>query len=338
MDPFGGFVKRQWVWFALPVAVVAVFSFSPDVVAAFGLVPAAAVLLAVGSGGAVWRLRVSARNRAAASEDGFGGWLPLPTDHDHDRRIDFAAETGRLRRVARRAAAFVLVWMALAGAGAADLVLLDKAADELLATGARTTGEVVSVQTFTRGGMTFEVRFESRTAKIVRDSKNSYTVGGRVTVVYDRADPDRVRTLVEENKSQFLVNLGYVLLVAGSLGTLFAAVAAVGWWGRARAVAVTGWRNATVDIVRVFARNGRSLRRPPPEIHVRYREGTGIVLKAMSSTHGATALADFTDRLAWVGGWGRHMVVLFPNGPRRPGPYAVPAFALDLRTEGGGRR
>jgi hypothetical protein len=186
--------------------------------------------------------------------------------------------------------------------------------------------------------MTFEVRFESRTAKIVRDSKNSYTVGGRVTVVYDRADPDRVRTLVEENKSQFLVNLGYVLLVAGSLGTLFAAVAAVGWWGRARAVAATGWRNATVDIVRVFARNGRSLRRPPPEIHVRYREGTGIVLKAMSSTHGATALADFTDRLAWVGGWGRHMVVLFPNGPRRPGPYAVPAFALDLRTDGGGRR
>jgi hypothetical protein len=202
------------VWFALPVAVVTVFAFSPDVVAAFGLVPAIAVLLAVGSGGAVWRLRVSARNRAAASEDGFGGWLPLPTDHD--RRIDCAAETGRLRRVARRAAAFVLVWMALAGA--ADLVLLDKAADELLATGARTTGEVVSVQTFTRGGMTFEVRFESRTAKIVRDSKNSYTVGGRVTVVYDRADPDRVRTLVEENKSQFLVNLGYVLLVAGSRG------------------------------------------------------------------------------------------------------------------------
>ncbi|VVJ21889.1 Uncharacterised protein [Amycolatopsis camponoti] len=338
MDPFGGFVQRRWLWFALPAAVVAVFAFSPDVVAAFGLVPAVAVLVAVGSGGAIWRLRVSARNRAAASEDGFGGWLPLPTDHDHDRRIDFTAETGRLRRVARRAAAFVLVWMALAGAGAGDLVLLDKVADELLATGARTTGEVVSVQTFTRGGMTFEVRFESRTAKIDRDSKNSYTVGERVTVIYDRDDPDRVRTLVEENKSQFLVNLGYVLLVAGSLGTLFAVLAAVGWRGRARAVAATGWRNATVDIVRVFARNSRSLRRPPPEIHVRFREGTGIVLKAMSSTHGANALADFTDRLAWVGGWGRHMVVLFPNGPRRPGPYAVPAFALNLRTEGGGRR
>lgn len=338
MDPFGGFVKRRWVWFALPAAVVAVFAFSPVVVAAFGLLPAVAVLLALGSGGAVWRLRVSVRNRAAASEDGFGGWLPLPTDHDHDRRIDFAAETGRLRRVARRAAAFVLVWMALAGAGAADLVLLDKAADELLATGARTTGEVVSVQTFSRGGMTFEVRFESRTAKIVRDSKNSYIAGERVTVIYDRADPDRVRTLVEEKKSQFLVNLGYVLLVAGSLATLFAVLAAVGWWGRARAVAATGWRNATVDIVRVVARNSRALRRPPPEIHVRYREGTGIVLKAMSSTHGANALADFTDRLAWVGGWGRHMVVLFPNGPRRPGPYAVPAYALTQRTEGGGHR
>ncbi|WP_370964477.1 hypothetical protein [Amycolatopsis sp. cg9] len=208
------------------------------------------------AGGVAWRLRGPVRNRAAASEDGFGGWLPLPTDHD--RRIGFAAETGRLRRVAGRAAAFVLVWMALARAGAAALVLLDEAADELLATGART-------------------------AKIVRDSKNSNFVGERVIVVHDRPrprPPDRVRTLVEENKSRFLVNLGYVLLVAGSLGTLFAVLAAVGWWGRARAVAATGWRNATVDVVRVSAGNGRSLRRAPPEIHVRYREGTGIVLKA----------------------------------------------------------
>jgi hypothetical protein len=339
MDPFGGFVKRRWVWFALPVAVVTVFAFSPDGVAAFGVVAEVAVLVAVGAGCAVWRLRVSARNRAAARENGFAGWLPPPTGHDHDRRIDFAAETGRLRRVALRAAAFVLAWLALAGAGAADLVLLDKAADDLLATGARTTGEVVSVRTYSRdGGMTFEVRYGARTAEIVRDSKDSYLVGERVTVVFDPAEPDRVRTTKEENKSGFLVNLGYVLLVAGSLGTLFAAVAAVGWWGRARAVAVTGWRNATVDIVRVFARSSRSMRRPPPEIHVRYREGTGIVLKAMSSTHGANALADFTDRLAWVGGWGRHMVVLFPNGPSRPGPYAVPAYALNLRTEGGGRR
>ncbi|MEV7094676.1 hypothetical protein AB0M80_17755 [Amycolatopsis sp. NPDC051045] len=85
--------------------------------------------------------------------------------------------------------------------------------------------------------------------------------------------------------------------------------------------------------MRVFS--GTVLRRPPPEIHVRYREGTGIVLRAVSSTHGANALADFTDRLAWVGGWGRDVVVLFPNGPRRPGPYAVPATAMMLRTEGG---
>ncbi|SEC22530.1 hypothetical protein SAMN04489727_3013 [Amycolatopsis tolypomycina] len=112
----------------------------------------------------------------------------------------------------------------------------------------------------------------------------------------------------------------------------------MGWWGRARAVAATGWRNATVDIVRVFVPRHRSLRRPPPDIHVRYREGTGIRLRAMSSTHGANALADFTDRLAWAGGWARHMVVLFPNGPRRPGPYAVPAYALTRRTEGGDHR
>ncbi|HET6704747.1 MAG TPA: DUF3592 domain-containing protein, partial [Amycolatopsis sp.] len=74
-------------------------------------------------------------------------------------------------------------------------------------------------------------------------------------MVYDRADPDRARTTKEKNENRFLVNLGYVLLVAGSLGTPFAA-----WAAR---------------------------RRPPPEIHVRYREGTGIVLRAVLSTHGA---------------------------------------------------
>jgi len=341
MDPFGGFVQRRWVWFVLPVAVVAVFAFSPDVVAAYGMIPVFAVAFAVSAGCValgVWRLRVSARKRAAAGADGFAGWLPPPTGHDHDRRIDFAAETRRLRRIARRAALLVLVWTALVGSGAANLVLLDKAADELLATGARTPGEVVSVREYTRGGMRFEVRYGTRTAEIVRDSKHPYFAGEKVTVIVDRADPDRVRTLSEENKSRFLVNLGIVSIVAGSLGTLFAIWAAFGWWRRARAVAATGWRNATVDIVRVFARNSRSVRRPPPEIHVRYREGTGILLRAVSSTHGANALADFTDRLAWVGGWGRHMVVLFPNGPSRPGPYAVPAYAMTSRTEGGGRR
>ncbi|MET8848789.1 DUF3592 domain-containing protein [Amycolatopsis sp. NPDC004625] len=269
---------------------------------------------------------------------GFESWLPPPTRHDHDRRIDFPAETRRLRRVARRAAALVLVWVALAGAGAADLVLLDRAADDLLATGTRTTGEVVSVQPANRGRLTFEVRYGSRTAEIVRDPKDSYLVGEHVTVVFDPADPDRVRTTEEANEDEFFVNLGYVLAVAGAFGTAVAAVAALGWRGRARAVAATGWRNATVDIVPVFTTTRGGLRRPQPEIHVRYREGTGIRLRAVPSTHGAKALAIFTDRLAWVGGWGRHMVVLFPNGPSRPGPYVVPAVATAKRTEGGGRR
>lgn len=341
MDPFGGFVRRRWVWFALPSAVVAVFSVSPEVVAAYGMVPVLVVASAAVSGCVVLgvrRLRVSARNRAAAGEDGFAGWLPPPTAHDHDRRIDFAAETVRLRRIARRASVLVLVWAALAGAGSAGLVLLDRAADELLATGVRIPGEVVSVQNHSRDGMTFRVRYGTRTATIVRDSKHPYHVGEQVTVIADRADPDRVRTSSEENENEFAVNLGIVSIVAGSLGTPVAALAAVGWWRRARAVAATGWRNATVDIVRVISYHGRSPRRAPPEIHVRYREGTGIRLRAVSSTHGANALADFTDRLAWVGGWGRHMVVLFPNGPRRPGPYAVPAFATTRRTEGGGHR
>ncbi len=276
--------------------------------------------------------------RATASEDGFGAWLPSASAADHDRRIDFAAETARLRPIARRAAALVLVWLAIAGGAATGLVLLDRAADELLAHGVRVSGVVLSVQHYGRGGLTMRVRYGSRTAEIVRGSGNQshdYGVGEVVTVVYDRADPERVRTTEEANEDQFAVNAGIVLLVVGTGGTPIAAWAAIGWRRRARAVAATGWRVATVDVV-PQPPAGRS--RPKPRIHVRYPDGTGLLLRAVLSTHGAKALADFTDRLAWVGGWGAHVVVLFPRGPRRPVPYVVPAAAKTLRTAGGGRR
>jgi hypothetical protein len=92
----------------------------------------------------------------------------------------------------------------------------------------------------------------------------------------------------------------------------------------------TGWRVAAVTVVPDHpVRKGRHT----PDIHVRYRDDSVIALRAATSTHGATVLKNRPDRQAWVGGWGRDMVVLFPYAPRRKRPYAVPVYAMSLREE-----
>ncbi|MFF1606881.1 DUF3592 domain-containing protein [Amycolatopsis sp. NPDC058278] len=351
MDPLRELVRRRSRWLAVAAGGVAVFGFFVVAVTVYLLVVADAgfgsgdisaliVVFAASLGFAglgAWRLRTLAhRIRGTASENGFGAWLPPPSAADHDRRIDFDVETGRVRRTARRAAALLLIWVALVTSGLTGMHLLDEAAGELLATGARVPGVVLSVYTPDKGTRSMQVRYGGRTAKIVRDSGHHYRVGEAVTVVVDPADPEHVRTTEETNENQFVFGLCIGSLVLGLGGTPVAAGAALGWRRRARAVAVTGWRVATVDVVPDRSAGGR--KRPPPTIRVRYPDGTGLALRTMPSTHGAKALADFTDRLAWVGGWGREMVVLFPNGPRRPGPYAVPAAAKAPRAVGAGRR
>jgi hypothetical protein len=39
------------------------------------------------------------------------------------------------------------------------------------------------------------------------------------------------------------------------------------------------------------------------------------------------------NRQAWIGGTDRDMVVLFPHGRWREPPYAVPAYALNMRAD-----
>ncbi|WP_410588502.1 DUF3592 domain-containing protein [Amycolatopsis sp. lyj-23] len=350
-DPLRRLTRRRAGWLAVAAAGVAVSGFFAVAVGVYRLVVAdpgfdrgdvvALIVVFTTSLGCAAlggdRLRVLAhRIRATAGENGFGAWLPSPAAADHDPRIDFGAETARLRRIAGRAAALILVWVALFTGGFTGISLLDEAADELLATGERVPGVVVSVHTPDKGTWSMQVRYGERTAKIVRDTGHRYHVGEAVTVVVDRADPAHVRTTDEENENQFAFGCCVAALLIGLAGTPVAAGAALGWRRRARAVAVTGWRVATVDVVR--GRSADPRRRPPPTLYVRYPDGTGIVLRAVPSTHGAKALADFTDRLAWVGGWGREMAVLFPRGPRRPEPYAVPAAAKTPRAASAFRR
>ncbi|WP_275291901.1 hypothetical protein [Amycolatopsis sp. La24] len=111
-------------------------------------------------------------------------------------------------------------------------------------------------------------------------------------------------------------------LVAGVAGLPFAATVAMGWHRRARAVARTGWQVAAVTVVPGFPGRGRSAK-----ALVRYRDGSELVLRPTISSHSVAYLLGEQNRRAWIGGWGRRMVILFPYGPRKPRPHAVPALA-----------
>ncbi|MEV6647423.1 hypothetical protein [Amycolatopsis sp. NPDC051371] len=69
-----------------------------------------------------------------------------------------------------------------------------------------------------------------------------------MTVFYDAADPEHARTAEEANENGTLIGFSVIPLIAGFAALRFASVAAAGWRRRARAVARTGWRVATVTV------------------------------------------------------------------------------------------
>jgi hypothetical protein len=305
-----------------------------ELAADLGMLAGSGALVAV----AVVRLRVLDRRAGAVlAELDLAPWLPPRDRLDGGVRVDFRVETARLRALSRRAVVIALLWCGVLAGCVVGLNALQHAADDLLATGTRTRGQVVEVHTprSGRGTPSMRVRYRAgdttRTEEISRDSDRDYASGQEVTVVYDPADPGHVRTLEEKNDNQFFVGLFAVPFLVSLFAVPIALVAARRWGQRYRAVRHTGWRAASVTVVPDYpVRKGRHT----PDIHVRYRDGSGIALRASMSTHGATILKGRADRLAWIGGWGRDMVVLLPYAPLRKRPYAVPAYARSLR-EGG---
>jgi hypothetical protein len=325
-------------WLVVTVAAVLVFLFfgagttysllTPDYVFADGeLLGEAAILtgsLALAAFGA--RRLGAADRRLRAEVPDFGAWLPTRDGSHGEGRVDLDAQTVRLRRTAGRATVIAAAWAVLFVGGLAAVVAADRAAAELLVTGVRVGGSVVSVHEPARGAPTIRVRFEaagvSRVEEIARDSGQDYHEGDPVTVVYDPADPAHVRTTAEANENQALVGFGVMVLVTGFAVLPLAATAALGWWRRARAVAATGWRIATVTVER-GVRSGH-------ELEVRYRDGSDIVLRCVVSLRRP---GPGRRRRAWIGGWGRQMVVLFPPGPDSPGPQCVPVLATGPRAQ-----
>ncbi|MEV6641450.1 DUF3592 domain-containing protein [Amycolatopsis sp. NPDC051371] len=261
-------------------------------------------------------------------------WLPALTERNGEGQVDLDAETARLRPLWLRSVGFVLVWMAVLAGVVAGFAVMSASADRLLKTGARVTGEVLGVHKHSRGEDTIHVAYpvgygDLRFADIVWDSGRPYTKGQQITVIYDKADPDRVRTPDETNDDQTWTWVLVAGTIAGVSGLVLSVIAAVNWRRRHRAVFGTGWRIASVTVVPDYpVRKGRHL----PDIEVDYRDGTRITLRAATSSHGSVPMKHQPNRRAWIGGTDRDMVVLFPHGRWRKPPYAVPAYALTTRT------
>ncbi|MDX3195407.1 DUF3592 domain-containing protein [Streptomyces sp. MN03-5084-2B] len=272
------------------------------------------------------------RRRAALAAE-HERWLPSLTERDGQGQVDLDAETARLRPLVLRATGLVCGWLAVLAGVVAGVVALSASSDHLLETGARVTGEVLGAYKHSRSEDVIHVRYpvgdgDYRYADITWDSGRQYTRGERITVIYDKADPDRVRTPDEPNDDETWMLVLTVGGIAGVSGFVFSVIAAVGWRRRHRAVLATGWRIASVTVVPDYpVRSNRHM----PDIEVAYRDRSRITLRAATSSHGSVPLKHEPDRRAWIGGTDRDMVVLFPHGRWRTPPYAVPAYALNTR-------
>ncbi|HEV7975998.1 DUF3592 domain-containing protein [Amycolatopsis sp.] len=259
-------------------------------------------------------------------------WLPSdpePVD------AEVAAMTPRLRVYSHRAALLCGAWVVALTLGVSGFFLMELLGQRLLDEGARTVGTVVSVHDARRGTSTITVEYverdDVRLAIVNRDSDRDYTPGQLVTVVYDPADPERVRTLSERNDNGFLTFGSYFLAIVACIGIPCSAVAAQNWRRRHQAVLGSGWHAGRAHISHYF--------RQVPRISVTYRDGSGIELKGSTSTHAPPAFGEVSDVPVWVGGESRSMVVLLPRGRIRDALHAVPVYAdgprRHLSTDGG---
>jgi hypothetical protein len=252
-------------------------------------------------------LRVFDRGALAAARD-FGRWLPAadPADGAHPE-LD-----ARMRRSARRATGFAVGWAVVFAAGFTQLSLVTAAAEDLLHTGFHEIGEVVSVR-HSRGTTYIEVSHGNRTDVLVRDSDRDYRVGEEVIVIYDPADPARVRTADESNEDDSQLALGIVPMLAALFGLPFSIGLAAGWRRRLRAVERTGWRRARVSDEQV-------------KLDSEFRDGSVVALRRSWALLALSPSAGWKNRQVWVGGWGKTMVV----GDEK-GPYVLAVHAIRER-------
>jgi hypothetical protein len=243
-----------------------------------------------------YALRLLDRSTPAAARD-FGRWLPAadPADGDHPE-LD-----ARMRRASRRATGFAVGWAVVLAAGAIDVALVGAAAEDPLATGVQESGVVVNERARAKGTSYAWVPHGDRTDKTVWESDHGYYVGDQVVVIHDPADPTRVRTADDENEDQVQLAFGIVPMLVALFGLPFWIGRAAGWRRRIRTVERTGWRRAGVT-------DG-----PGPHegryLDAKFRDGTDVTLRRSWAFLRLSPSAGWQNKQAWVGGWGKAMVV-----------------------------
>ncbi|MEU8636415.1 hypothetical protein AB0C38_29975 [Amycolatopsis sp. NPDC048633] len=230
----------------------------------------------------------------------------------------------RLRAGARRWTFALVAIAALLGGGAAIMLVMDRAADQLLTTGVRGDGTVVVVRPVGRRSsiiVRYELGGASREAVVVVASLRGYHVGDHVTVVTDPVHPDRVRTVDEPNQTPAVGTTAGLLLVTGAATLPIAVLRRIRWARRRGAARRTGWRPAVVTVVphRLLAAKEHRA----PDLEIRYGDGTFVAARG-AHAFGVAALSDRPRRPAWVAGTGANLSVLFRDGPGG-GPFLVPA-------------
>ncbi|NIH87206.1 DUF3592 domain-containing protein [Amycolatopsis granulosa] len=280
-----------------------------------------ALAVVIGMRARYWHQRARDRRRRLAAAWAAGRpavepvkWLPsTPADPT------MGPQTTHVLLVAARNAAIAVIFLVPLVIGWVAIGQLTRDSQDRLDHGTRVTGTVVGTYTPHRGLWAIYVCYPlgetSRTARIKLEHRKQFAVGDPVTVIYDPADPARVRTPEDENPTDFETWLGGVPFPVGLIGVLIAGAASVSWLRRYAAVRRTGWHPASVvvdDVGRIF---------------VTYPDRSTLELGGVVSIRRATRVAG-EPRRAWIGGeaWPMVMLVERDYGKR---PYLVPVRAED---------
>lgn len=228
--------------------------------------------------------------------------------------------TMAVRRLRRRGLVMSLIGLlSFAGFVTGANLLVDRA-DGLLATGEPAPAVVVDVHPGLRGGAgSIDVRFavagEARVRSMgLDDSSPALRAGDRITVFYDRQDPERITApgisndpLLPGLLTAFAFVLSVTMLPPGLIGF-------IRWDRRVRSVRSRGWRRGQVHT------DGSRVHR------IRFsggEPGDGPAHEPLSQTTTAVTTYPVAHRIppefrageVLVGGGGRHLAVVFTRGP-----------------------
>lgn len=233
-------------------------------------------------------------------------WLP-PASAD-DTSEELAAQIPRLHTISQRVALLCLGWVGVLLVAVGLFMLLERNGQDLLDRGTRVPGTVESTHRVRAGNAWIMVRYSrdgvERTDRINRNSDFEYSPGQTVTVVYDPADPDLVRTLEERNDNRLVDAAAYILVGFGCIALSWGVVAAVRWRKRYLGVRTTGWRSARANIKQPLKGTAK--------INVTFRDHSTLALQA-TGFRGLSKVS-MNDVPVWIGGADRHMVLLLREG------------------------